>query len=156
LLLFVKYILFFAETGDFSPGFLLGYLGFLFFLPEYFSLFLKGFLFKNFRYSVDLANIISLALTNILGAPSILDIARSNTLLFILFITSIRGYISFTNLGYCVIKRNRTTIVTFGQYDKKERKSWPSSDISYIVLKCRDDTNRERNSITSAHVTRGP
>jgi hypothetical protein len=31
-----------------------------------------------------------------------------------------------------------------------------SYNISYIILKHRDDTNREGNSITNAHVTRGP
>jgi hypothetical protein len=41
-----------------------------------FSLFfLEGFLFENFRYLVDLVNIAGLVLTNILGAPRILDIA---------------------------------------------------------------------------------
>jgi hypothetical protein len=37
--------------------------------------FLERFLFENFRYLVDLANIISFVLTNILGALYILDIA---------------------------------------------------------------------------------
>jgi hypothetical protein len=74
----------------------------------------KGFLFENFRYSVDLANIAGLALINILGAPSILNIARNNILLFIFFIVSTGGYISFTSFGYYVIKRNKTTIVIFG------------------------------------------
>jgi hypothetical protein len=75
---------------------------------------LKGFLFKNFKYSVDLANIIGLALTNILGVLYILDIAWSNILLLILFTTSTRGYVSFISFSYCVTKRNRTTIVMFG------------------------------------------
>jgi hypothetical protein len=76
--------------------------------------FLEGFLFKNFRYSVDLANIIGLALTNILGVLYILDIARSNILLLILFTISIRGYVSFTSFSYYVTKRNKTIVVTFG------------------------------------------
>jgi hypothetical protein len=38
---------------------------------------------------------------------------------------------------------------------KKEGKPWPSSNISYIILKRRDNANREGNNITNAHVTRG-
>jgi hypothetical protein len=128
LLLFVKRILLLAETGNFSPGLLLehlgpsyrylglllGCLGPLFFFLEYFSLLLEGFLFENFKYSVDLANIAGLALTNILGVPYILDITRSNILLLIFFTASTRGYISFISFGYYITKRNKTTIVTFG------------------------------------------
>jgi hypothetical protein len=76
--------------------------------------FFEGFLFENFRYSVDLANIIGFALTNILSALSIFDIARSNILLLILFITSIKGYISFISFSYYITKRNRIMIVIFG------------------------------------------
>jgi uncharacterized membrane protein YhaH (DUF805 family) len=76
--------------------------------------FLEGFLFEKFRYPVDLANIAGLALTNTLGVPRILDIAWSNILLLIFFITSIKGYVSFISFGYYVIKRGRTTIVMFG------------------------------------------
>jgi hypothetical protein len=76
--------------------------------------FFKGFLLENFRYSVDLVDITSLVLTNTLGVSSILNITRSDILLFILFITSTRGYISFTSFGYRVIKRNKITIVIFG------------------------------------------
>jgi hypothetical protein len=39
----------------------------------------------------------------------------------------------------------------------KKRKSGSSlCDISYMILKRRGDTNREGNSVTNAHVTRGP
>jgi hypothetical protein len=76
--------------------------------------FLEGFLFENFRYSVDLANIISLALTNILGVSYVFDIARNNILLLILFIASTGGYVSFISFSYHVTKRNKTTIVAFG------------------------------------------
>jgi hypothetical protein len=81
---------------------------------------LEGFLFENFRYSVDLANIIGLALTNILGVSRVLDIARSNILLLVLFIASTRGYVSFASFSYYVTKGNRTTIVTFGWYNRKK------------------------------------
>jgi hypothetical protein len=74
----------------------------------------KRFLLENFRYSVDLADIASLALTNILGVSNILNIARNNILLFILFITNTKGYISFISFGYYITKGNRTTIVMFG------------------------------------------
>jgi hypothetical protein len=77
-------------------------------------LFFKRFLLENFRYSVDLADIIGFALTNILGVLDILNIARSNILLLILFIISIRGYVSFTSFSYYVTKGDRTIIVIFG------------------------------------------
>jgi hypothetical protein len=118
--------------------------------------FLEGFLFENFKYSVNLANIIGLALTNILGILYILDIARSNILSLVLFITSTRGYVSFASFGYRVTKRDRTTIVAFGEYNRKKEKPWLSSDISCMIFKRRDDANREGNSVTNAHVTRGP
>jgi hypothetical protein len=102
------------KTNDFSLGFLLRYLSLFFFIPKYFSFSFKGFLFENFKYSVDLANIVGLALTNILGVLYILDIARSNILLFIFFIISIRGYISFISFSYYITKRNKTIIVIFG------------------------------------------
>jgi hypothetical protein len=38
----------------------------------------------------------------------------------------------------------------------KKKSFWLSSEISYIILKCRDNTNREGNNVTNAHVTRGP
>jgi hypothetical protein len=75
---------------------------------------LERFLFENFKYSVNLANIIGFALTNILGVLYILNIARSNILLFIFFIVSIRGYVSFTSFSYRITKGNRITIVMFG------------------------------------------
>jgi hypothetical protein len=114
LFFLVKYILFFIETDNFSLGFLLKYLGFFFLILKYFSFSFKGFLLENFRYSVDLTNITSLVLTNILGVLYILNIARSNILLLILFIASTRGYISFTGFGYRVNKKNKTIIVMFG------------------------------------------
>jgi hypothetical protein len=77
-------------------------------------LFLEGFLFENFKYSVDLANIISLVLTNILGVLYIFDIARSNILSLVLFTISIGGYVSFASFSYCITKKNKTTIVAFG------------------------------------------
>jgi hypothetical protein len=76
--------------------------------------FLEGFLFENFRYSVDLINIAGFVLTNILGVPYVLDIARSNILLLILFTASTGGYVSFASFSYRVTKKNRTTIVVFG------------------------------------------
>jgi hypothetical protein len=114
LFFFVKYILFLIETDDFSLDLLLRYLGLFFFIPKYLSFSFKGFLLENFRYLIDLANIISLALTNILGILYIFNIARSDILLFILFIASIRGYVSFISFGYHIIKRNKTIIVIFG------------------------------------------
>jgi hypothetical protein len=79
-----------------------------------FFFFFKRFLFENFRYSINLVNIINLVLTNILSVPSIFNIARNDILLLILFITNIRGYISFISFGYYVTKRNKITIVIFG------------------------------------------
>jgi hypothetical protein len=55
----------------------------------------KGFLFENFRYSIDLINIINLVLINILGISSILYITQGNILLLVLFITNTRSYIFF-------------------------------------------------------------
>jgi hypothetical protein len=40
-------------------------------------------------------------------------------------------------------------------YDEKEEKLRPLSSISSVILKRRDDTNREGNNITNTHVTRG-
>jgi hypothetical protein len=76
--------------------------------------FLEGFLFENFRYSVNLANIAGFVLINILGVLYILDIARSNILSLVFFITSIRGYVSFASFSYRVTKGNRTIIIAFG------------------------------------------
>jgi hypothetical protein len=118
--------------------------------------FFKRFLLENFRYSVDLADIAGLILINILSISSILNIAWSDILLLIFFITSTRGYISFTSFSYRVTKGNKTIIVIFGWYNRKERKPWPPSGISYVIFKRRDDANREGNSITNAYVTRGP
>jgi hypothetical protein len=39
---------------------------------------------------------------------------------------------------------------------KEKKSSSPSNDISCIIFKRRDDANREGNSVTNAHVTRGP
>jgi hypothetical protein len=113
LFFLVKYILFLIETNDFSLGFLLKYLGLFLFIPKYFLFSFKGFLFENFRYLVDLINIISFVLTNILGILYILNIAQSDILLLILFITSTRGYISFTGFSYYITKKNKTIIVIF-------------------------------------------
>jgi hypothetical protein len=93
---------------------LLRYLGFFFLIPKYFLFSFKGFLFENFRYSVDLINIAGLALTNILSILYILNIARSDILLFIIFTASTRGYISFISFGYRVTKRDKTIIIMFG------------------------------------------
>jgi hypothetical protein len=76
--------------------------------------FLKGFLLENFRYSVNLANIAGLVLTNILGILYVLNIARNNILLLILFITNTRGHVSFTSFGYHITKGDRIIIVAFG------------------------------------------
>jgi hypothetical protein len=77
-------------------------------------LFFKRFLLENFRYSVDLTDIASLVLTNILGVSSIFNIARNNILLLILFITNTRGYVSFISFGYRVTKGNKIIIIIFG------------------------------------------
>jgi hypothetical protein len=114
LLFLVKRILLFIETDDFSLSFLLKYLGLFLFILKYFLFSFKGFLLENFRYLVDLANIAGLALTNILSILYILNIARSDILLLIFFITNTRGYVSFTSFGYYITKRNRLTIVMFG------------------------------------------
>jgi hypothetical protein len=45
---------------------------------------------------------------------------------------------------------------TFRWYNRKEKRPWFLDDISYIVLKRRDNTNRGGNSITNAYMTRGP
>jgi hypothetical protein len=84
------------------------------------------------------------------------DITRSNILLFILFTASTRGYVSFASFSYRVTKGDRTIIVAFGWYNRKKGRLWFSSNISYIILKRRDNASREGNSVTSAHVTRGP
>jgi hypothetical protein len=105
--------LFLIETNNFSLSFLLRYLGFFFFIPKYFSFSFKGFLLENFRYSVDLANIAGLALTNILGILYVLSITQSDILLFILFIASIKDYVSFIGFSYYITKRNKITIVIF-------------------------------------------
>jgi hypothetical protein len=156
LLLLIKRILFLAETDDFSPGLLLRYLGLFFLILKYFPFCFKGFLFENLGYSINLADIAGLALTNILGISSMFHITRSNALSPVVFTTSTRSYVSFTSFSYRVIKGNRTTIVAFGWYNRKKRRSWLSSNISYMILKRRDDANREGNSITNTHVTRRP
>jgi hypothetical protein len=156
LLFLVEYILLFIETNDFSLGFLLKRLGLFLLIPKHLSFSFKGFLLENFGYLVDLANIVGLVLTNILGILYVLNIARSDILLLILFIASTRGYVSFTSFGYHVTKGDKTTIVMFGWYNKKERNFWFSSEISYVVFKRRDNANREGNNVTNVYVTRGP
>jgi hypothetical protein len=113
LFFLIEYILFLAETNNFSLGFLLKYLGFFFFIPAYFLFYFKGFLFENFRYLINLANIISLVLTNILSISNIFYIARSDILLFVFFIINTRNYISFSSFSYRVTKRNKTIVVIF-------------------------------------------
>jgi hypothetical protein len=39
---------------------------------------------------------------------------------------------------------------------KKKKGSSPLCNISYMILKRRDNTNQEGNNITNKHVTRGP
>jgi hypothetical protein len=73
----------------------------------------KGFLFENFRYSIDLANIISLVLTNILGVSSMFYIIQGDILLIVLFITNTRSYIPFSSFSYYVIKGNRIIVIIF-------------------------------------------
>jgi ABC-type xylose transport system permease subunit len=114
LFFFIERILLLIETNDFSLGFLLRYLSPFLLIPKRFSFSFKGFLFENFRYSINLTNIAGLALTNILGILYIFNVARSDILSFILFTTSIRGYVSFTGFSYCITKGNKTTIVIFG------------------------------------------
>jgi hypothetical protein len=110
-----------VETNDFSLDFLLKHLGFFLLILEYFLFCFKKFLFENFGYSIDLVNIIGLALANILGAPSILYITRGDILSFVFFIASIRNYVFFSNFSYCITKGNRTIVVIFGWHDRKER-----------------------------------
>jgi hypothetical protein len=114
LFFLIKYILLFIETDNFSLGLLLRRLGLLLLIPKYLSFSFKGFLLENFGYSVDLINITGLALTNIFSILYILSIARSDILLLILFITSTRGYVSFTGFSYYITKRNRIIINIFG------------------------------------------
>jgi hypothetical protein len=114
LFFLIERILFLMETDDFSLGLLLKYLGPFLLILKYFLFSFKGFLLENFGYSVDLTNIAGLALTNILSILCMLNIAQNDILLLILFITSIRGYVSFISISYRVIKGDRTTIVTFG------------------------------------------
>jgi hypothetical protein len=73
----------------------------------------KGFLFENFRYSIDLANIISLALIDILGMSSIFYITRGDILSLVFFITNTRSYISFSSFSYRVTKGDKITVVIF-------------------------------------------
>jgi hypothetical protein len=120
------------------------------------SLFLQGLLLGNRRYAVDLANIAGFALTNILSITRVFDIARSDILPPILFVSRTWGHVSFTSLFYRITKGNGATGSMFGWHDKKEERPWPLGDISYVVLKRRDDANPEGNSITNSHVTRGP
>jgi hypothetical protein len=114
LFFLVKYILLLIETNNFSLSLLLRYLGFFLFILKYFSFNFKRFLLENFRYSVDLANITGLALTNTLGVLYIFNIIRNDILLFILFTANTRDYISFTGFGYRVTKGNKIIIVIFG------------------------------------------
>jgi hypothetical protein len=74
----------------------------------------KRFLFENFKYSIDLANIASLVLIDILGISGIFYIARDDILSLVLLITSTRNYVSFSSFSYRVIKGGRTIVVTFG------------------------------------------
>jgi hypothetical protein len=39
---------------------------------------------------------------------------------------------------------------------KEGKNNSPSCDISYMILKRRDNTNQEGNNITNEYVTRGP
>jgi hypothetical protein len=96
--------LFLIKTNNFSLNFLLRYLGPFFFILEYFLFCFKGFLFENFRYSIDLANIISLVLTNILGISNIFYITQGNILSLVFFIISTRNYIT---------KGNKTIVIIF-------------------------------------------
>jgi hypothetical protein len=100
---------------------LLKYLGPFLFIPKYFSFSFKRFLLENFRYSVDLANIASLALTNTLGILYILSITRSDILSLILFTASIRGYVSFISFDYRVTKKTKQRSLRSGSIiGKKE------------------------------------
>jgi hypothetical protein len=114
LFFLIKRILLLAETNDFSLGFLLKHLGPFLLIPKYLSFCFKGFLFKNFGYSIDLANITNLALTNILSISSIFHIAWSNILSLAFFITSTKSYVSFTSFSYRVTEGKGTAIVIFG------------------------------------------
>jgi hypothetical protein len=114
LFFFIKYILFLIKTNNLSLSFLLRYLGFFLLIPKYFLFCFKKFLFENFRYSIDLTNITSLVLTNILGAPSMLYITWGDILLFVLFVANAKSYVSFSSFSYRVAKKNRITIVIFG------------------------------------------
>jgi hypothetical protein len=73
------------------------------------------------------------------------------------FAVGIRGYFG-AYIIYTESKVNLfcTLINMLGGYDRKEKRTWGSSDISYMILKCRGDASREGNNITNTHVTRGP
>jgi hypothetical protein len=70
----------------------------------------EKFLLKNCRYTIDLANVIGLALTDIFNATGIFDIAGGNILLSVLLVSGTRSYISFTSSFYNITKGNGTTI----------------------------------------------
>jgi hypothetical protein len=56
---------------------------------KFLLLFFQGFLFENYKYTIDLVNIIGFALTNILSTTYIFNITRSDILLPILFVSRI-------------------------------------------------------------------
>jgi hypothetical protein len=73
------------------------------------------------------------------------------------FATGTRGYFG-THIIYAKSKIDLFRIFAgmLGGYNKKEGRTWGFSNISYMILKRRDDTSREGNSVTNTHVTRGP
>jgi hypothetical protein len=89
LLSYVKKLLLFLEAEYLSESFGL-------FLAELFLLSFNILLLGYLGYTIDIADIIGLALPNAFGIAGILLVARGDTSFFILFITRTRSYIKFS------------------------------------------------------------
>jgi hypothetical protein len=114
---------------------------------------------------VSQANIIRFPKTGIFSIAIIIlaFLGKSNTIVGFavginrIFATGTRGYFdAYTIYTESKVNLFRMLAGTLGGYDIKEGRTWGSSDISYVILKRRDDASREGNSITNTHVTRGP
>jgi hypothetical protein len=73
------------------------------------------------------------------------------------FAAGTRGYFG----TYTIYIKNKVDLFRIfagmlGGYDRKEGRTWGFSNISYVILKRRDNASRKGNSITNTHVTRGP
>jgi hypothetical protein len=73
------------------------------------------------------------------------------------FITNIRNYF-YTHAVYTKGNFDLFYIPAsvLRGYSRKEKRLWGLNDISYMIFKCRGDTNREGNNVTNMHMTRGP